>query len=137
MKKIIAVLLGVLIVGIIGLNIYHVIKNNLGDQKVTYNENYDDQYNPENFFKVLEDEDSKGIKTFLQAGMNPNIIGPQGETPLTLLTKKHNLKLVQDLLEAHADPNGKNQAGETPLSIARKEQSTLLVGVLMQNGATE
>jgi ankyrin repeat protein len=137
MKKIIAILLGVLILGIIGLNIYHVINNNLGNQQATYNENYDESYNPENFFKILEEEDSKGIKTFLQAGMNPNIIGPQGETPLTLLVKKHNLKLVQDLLDAKADPNVPNKAGETPLSIAQKERSTLLVGVLMQNGATQ
>jgi ankyrin repeat protein len=74
------------------------------------------------------------IEMLLSKGANPNIHGPEGQTPLASAAK-YSLKAVQMLVEKGADINAKDDAGFTALHWAREMEQQDIVEFLKKKGA--
>ncbi len=59
-----------------------------------------------------------------------------GQTPLTVASKRGNLKVVKILLSAGADPNKKSRIGKTPLVISIQNGRYDVIKELLKNKAT-
>jgi ankyrin repeat protein len=76
--------------------------------------------NAKGYFKAIEAEDLAAIRTFFQAGVDPNATNERGETPLTFALKCCELKVLKALAEK-VDLNGRNKEGNTALYLALKD----------------
>ena len=76
------------------------------------------------------------IELLLSKGADPNVRGPNGESPLGLAAK-YSLKAVKLLLSKGADINAKDHGGFTALWWARKMEQGEVVKFLKENGAEE
>ena len=76
------------------------------------------------------------IELLLGKGADPNIFGPNGETPLGLAAK-YSLKAVQMLVEKGADVNAKHEKGLSALEWAQHFEQPEIVKFLKENGANE
>jgi ankyrin repeat protein len=76
------------------------------------------------------------IALLLEKGADPNIFGPNGETPLGLASK-YSLKAVQMLVEKGADVNAKHEKGFTALWWAQKFEQPEIARFLKEKGAKE
>jgi len=76
------------------------------------------------------------IELLLTKGADPNIYGPNGETPLGLAAK-YSLKAVKMLVEKGADVNAKHEKGHTALWWAIKMEEKEVIEFLKKNGAKE
>jgi ankyrin repeat protein len=81
-------------------------------------------------------DNDKMIELILSKGADPNIRGPNGETPLGLAAK-YSLKAVQMLVEKGADVNAKHEGGFTALRWAREMEQSETIKFLKDNGARE
>jgi len=76
------------------------------------------------------------IELLLEKGADPNIFGPNGETPLGLAAK-YSLKAVQMLVEKGADVNAKHEKGFTALRWAQIMEQSEVIKFLKEKGAKE
>ena len=76
------------------------------------------------------------IELLLSKGADPNIRGPNGETPLALAAR-YTLTAVKMLVEKGADINSKDKAGYTPLWWATKMERSEIIEFLKRKGAKE
>lgn len=76
------------------------------------------------------------IELLLDKGADPNVFGPNGETPLGLAAK-YSLQAVRMLIEKGADVNAKHEKGLTALEWARNFEQPEIVRFLKENGAKE
>ena len=76
------------------------------------------------------------IELLLSKGADPNIYGPNGETPLGLAAK-YSLPAVQMLVAKGADVNAKHGEGFTALRWAQEMGQGEVVKFLKENGAQE
>jgi ankyrin repeat protein len=76
------------------------------------------------------------IELLLNKGADPNIFGPNGETPLGLAARR-SFKAVKMLVEKGADVNAKHEKGKTALWWAIKMEEPEVVEFLKENGAKE
>ena len=76
------------------------------------------------------------IELLLEKGADPNIFGPNGETPLGLAAR-YSLKAVKMLVDKGADVNAKNEKGHTALWWAVKMDQKEVVEFLKGKGAKE
>lgn len=74
------------------------------------------------FFRAVRMENAKIVRTFLQAGMNPNAKNEEGESVLTFALQKSDEKTIKVLLE-RADLNMVDDLGNAPLHLAIKKDS--------------
>lgn len=77
------------------------------------------KFTEEDFFRSITAEKPQIVRTFLQAGMNPNAKNKDGETALTFAFQKGDVKTIGVLLES-ADLNLKDDKGNAPLHLAIK-----------------
>jgi len=76
------------------------------------------------------------IELLLNKGANPNIFGPNGETPLGLAAK-YSLNAVKMLVDKGADINAKHEKGQTALWWAVKMEQKEVIEFLKKKGAKE
>ena len=76
------------------------------------------------------------IELLLNKGANPNIFGPDGETPLGLAAK-YSLKAVKMLVDKGADVNAEHEKGFTALRWAQIFEQAEVIKFLKENGAKE
>lgn len=76
------------------------------------------------------------IELLLSKGADPNVHGPNGETPLGLAAK-YSLKAVQMLVDKGADVNTKYDGGFTALRWAQEMEQSEIIKFLKENGARE
>ena len=86
------------------------------------------------YFKAIEAEDLAAIRTFFQAGIDPNTVNEKGETPLTFAVGCCEAKTVKALLEK-VDINGRNKNGDTALYLALKKDRSEIFDLLLEKGA--
>ncbi len=79
--------------------------------------------NTKGYFKAIEAEDVAAIRTFFQAGVDPNAANERGDTPLTFALKCCEVKVLKALVEK-VDLNGRNKDGNTALYLALKDNKT-------------
>jgi ankyrin repeat protein len=76
------------------------------------------------------------VQLLLEKGADPNIFGPNGETPLGMAVRR-SFNAVKMLVEKGADVNAKHEKGETALWWAIKMEEKEVAEYLRENGAKE
>jgi ankyrin repeat protein len=74
------------------------------------------------------------LRTLLDKGVNPDVHGSSGFTPLTFAAMDGSLANVQLLLKAGANPNQRNALGETPLHLAARFGHSAIIKLLVAAG---
>ncbi len=69
-------------------------------------------------FQAVEENNLASVKDILMRGIDPNVRGTNGQTPLMIAVRLENVEIVLALLDAEADPNMKDDSGNTPVTIA-------------------
>lgn len=73
----------------------------------------------EDFFTAVRRDDAATVTALLQRGFDPNSLGPDGQTGLTLATRDRTWQVAQALLGSPSlDVNVLNASGESPLMLA-------------------
>lgn len=76
------------------------------------------------------------MKSFLQAGMNPNVIAPRNSSPaIFIATSLDNLEMVKLLLQFGAIINSIDSSWNTPLMVAAQKGNSDLVQLFLKSGA--
>lgn len=92
----------------------------------------------EMFLRLVEFNYSDDVKTFLFAGMNPNIFDENGNTALIIASSNEHTVIVKYLLEYkdQININAKNRLGHTALIEASINRHNDIVQLLMDSGAS-
>jgi ankyrin repeat protein len=75
------------------------------------------------------------IEMLLEAGSDPNLIGPKGWPPITYAAQCGNAPAVRALLAGGADPALGSRFGDTALAVARAAGQEHVVAILIEAGA--
>lgn len=87
------------------------------------------------FVKNAELGDVETVKLFLNAGMDPNIKGENGRTPLHAAANFGKKDITEMLIAHKADVNARNDKGTTPLFLAVYNGHKDLIELLISKGA--
>jgi len=90
--------------------------------------------NAKGYFNAIEAEDLAAIRTFFQAGIDPNLVNEKGETPLTFAIGCCKIKTIKALLEK-VDVNRRNKEGNSPLYLAFRENKREIFDLLLESNA--
>ena len=77
------------------------------------------------------------MKTLLQSKASPNLIGPDGLSPLHTVTTRRDVSAAELLLVYGADPNMPNSFGDAAVHLAAQEDDSDMVGLFMGCGADQ
>lgn len=87
-------------------------------------------------FAAVVRDDSDMVMTYMVRGINPNMHGERGDTPLLVALREQSWKAADTLMLYPAlDVNAANQAGETPLMLAALRGRLDWVKRLLARGA--
>jgi ankyrin repeat protein len=92
------------------------------------------EINSKGYFKAIQAEDLAAIRTFFQAGIDPNMLNEKGETPLTFAVGCCEIKTVRALLEK-VDIDGRNKEGNTALFLALRTDKRNVFDLLWEKNA--
>lgn len=92
-------------------------------------------FNPESFFRTVHVGDRSDIELFLKAGMDVNVRGEKGYTPLMWASASHDTEIVVFFIEKGADVDAENEDGYTSLMFAASNGNTQMVELLIERGA--
>jgi ankyrin repeat protein len=92
-------------------------------------------FTPEAFIACVKYDNLNSTKTYLTAGMDPNVADSQGWTPLMWAAKDANLPVLEALIAAQADPNQKTKDGLTAYRIAAAASRWEMASALKEAGA--
>ncbi|MDC7224947.1 MAG: ankyrin repeat domain-containing protein [Spirochaetales bacterium] len=87
------------------------------------------------FFQFIEEGDVKAVINEINRGMNINIPGPEGDTPLICAMEQREYALVDFFLNQGADPNAPGEGGRRPLHLAAEQREIPLIDKLVSYGA--
>lgn len=87
-------------------------------------------------YKVIHRYETRILKTLLGRGVDPNVAGPNGLTPLAAATQCNNEVAVQMLLSAGALPDGNPMSKRSPLFKAAQGGRYDIVRMLVNAGAS-
>ena len=85
--------------------------------------------------KAIQSRDLERIYYLVSQGANPNVVGDNGETPLTLAIHMNDFEIVRFLLENGANPNGVEGARIFPIEAAISNDLQEIVQLLLDHGA--
>lgn len=91
-------------------------------------------FTTEDFFRAIRLNDARVVRTFLQAGMDPNAENEKGETALTYALLNSDGLPAKVLIEK-ADINRRDRLGNGALHLALKKDKTELFEMLLERGA--
>lgn len=77
----------------------------------------------------------KVVDLLISKGAEPNVQGPEGETPLEAAIWLQDAVIAKRLVDAGANVNVRNDNGETPLHVAAAKGNKPVVELLLQHGA--
>jgi ankyrin repeat protein len=86
-------------------------------------------------FEAITQNDIGKITALLTAGVNPNHINHNAQTPLIWAIFKGQYDIVEILLDNGADINQQSQEGFTALYVAAQEVHPPIVELLLKHGA--
>jgi len=89
----------------------------------------------DSFMDGIDNEQVKIVGLFLDAGMDPNSIGPRGKSALHHASQQADGAIAGMLIEAGADVNVTTEKGDTPLCEAADEEAHGSIAVLIAAGA--
>lgn len=93
--------------------------------------------NLERFRSAVLSGNAGTVRSLLNSGVSPNVILPNGDTPLTYAFRSDAWSVVEALIESEAtDVNMQNQHGETPIMLAVFKNRTEDFEKLLRRGAT-
>jgi len=92
-------------------------------------------FTPESFFKTVHVGDRSDIELFLKAGMDVNVRGEKGYTPLMWASASHDAEIVVFFIGKGADVNAENEDGYTSLMFAASNGNIGMVELLLDRGA--
>ena len=92
-------------------------------------------FTPESFFRTIHVGDRHVIELFLKAGMDVNVRGEKGYTPLMWASASHDTEIVVFFIEKGADVHAENDDGYTALMFAASNGNTPMVELLIEKGA--
>jgi hypothetical protein len=92
-------------------------------------------FTPESFFRTVHVGDRSDIELFLKAGMNVNVRGENGYTPLMWASASHDTEIVSFFIEKGADVNAENEDGYTALMFAASTGNKQMVELFIERGA--
>lgn len=92
-------------------------------------------FNKEQFLDVVRLDDEDNVKTFLQAGMDPNTADDAGTPALILAAERGWADVIKDLATGHVALNAKNARGWTALLMAVLLQHDDAAQALLDAGA--
>jgi hypothetical protein len=84
---------------------------------------------------AAERGDRAAVLRLLATGMDPNVAGPDGTTPIMWAAANGDVELVQALVKAGADVKAKNAFGTSALTEAAILGSAQVIDVLLRAGA--
>lgn len=93
------------------------------------------EYNEQVFLKRISEKDTFITNLFLDAGMNPNLVTANKNTPLKIAVMYNNIDAVKELVSRGADVNWKDSTGKTAIDIAQLRGSEDIVALLKSSGA--
>lgn len=88
------------------------------------------QYTPEQFFNSAKNGDTKVVKLFVEAGMDPNVKNVDGQTALMFASYSGHIDTVKLLLGNGAYINIVDKFGDSALTWADAEKHTDIVQLL-------
>lgn len=84
---------------------------------------------------AIATRDERAVAALVDAGVDVNARGPEGETPLVTAAATGDLAILERLLEAEADPNLADDEGNVPLAYALMSQEPAAARALLRAGA--
>lgn len=87
--------------------------------------------------RAAKANDTKAVLALLGSGADPNVRGPQGETPLMAAALHGNIKVANALLKAEADSGLSDELDRTALWIAAAGSQTELVVLLAKQDSAQ
>jgi ankyrin repeat protein len=88
------------------------------------------QYTPEQFFNNAKNGDTRVVKLFIEAGMDPNVKNADGQTALMFASYSGHTETVKLLLGNGASINTVDKFGDSALTWADAEKHTDIVQLL-------
>lgn len=85
-------------------------------------------------FDMARQGETRGLESYLQAGIPPNLTNSTGDTLLMLAAYHNREETVASLLERGADPDALNGKGQSPLAGAIFKGHTEVVRTLVHKG---
>ncbi len=92
-------------------------------------------YSQITFVQTITRNDLDAIRLFFAAGMDPNVRGEFGSTPLMAAVSPHRAEMARYLLNEGADPNILMESGAGPLLFAAQSDSREVMRLLLDAGA--
>lgn len=83
----------------------------------------------------IQVNDLPQLANYLEAGINPDLRGDYGITPLMYAVSNKNTDAIKVLIKFNADVNATDIAGVSPLHIAARNGDNEIVRLLIQSGA--
>ncbi|RAP30056.1 hypothetical protein C2W64_02611 [Brevibacillus laterosporus] len=114
-----------------------LIIDNSPKEHITYNDQYDDVFNPKEFLKAARDGDLIKVEFFIVHNINPNVTNTDGRTALYYAALEKNYEIGNLLLDNNADPNIKDYYEGSPLTIAKGYNDQKLIEILVNKGAID
>ena len=90
---------------------------------------------------AADKDDFVTVRALVTVGVNPNVRGRLGNTPLHRAVVRDEINVVTELLDAGANPQARNARGSTPLDVAvmthlaTRGKDTAVIAALLDAGA--
>lgn len=91
-------------------------------------------FTEEDFFRAIKLNEARIVRTFLQAGMDPNVQNKEGETALTYALQYADDLPARVLIE-QADINMRDRLGNSPIHLALRKNKNEIFKMLLEKGA--
>ncbi len=81
----------------------------------------------EDLFEAVKKGDQKKVAALIKKGVDVNVKGKYGSTPLHFAAKRGRIKVMKLLMQNGANVNFKNYRSKTPLDLAKADKMKKLI----------